>query len=111
MERVRSWIQSRRVQAGLAVAVVVLIVAAFSYNRFFRAQPVQERVRVVVFEDFFSSPAEGFRDLCRFLNVRDDFVPELRVHNPSGPPISAWLRDAVQERRNWKEPLKRVVPQ
>lgn len=42
MERVRSWIQSRRVQAGLAVAVVVLIVAAFSYNRFFRAQPAPE---------------------------------------------------------------------
>jgi hypothetical protein len=42
MERVTPWIQSRWVQAGLAVAAVVLVLVGFSYNRFFREQPVPE---------------------------------------------------------------------
>jgi hypothetical protein len=42
MERVTRWMQSRRVQAGLAVAAVVLVVAGFSYNRFFREEPAPE---------------------------------------------------------------------
>ena len=39
MERARAWIESRRVQAPFAVAVVVLVVVAFSYDRFFREEP------------------------------------------------------------------------
>ena len=42
MERLRLWIQSGRVQTGLAVATVVLVVAVVSYNRFFREQPAPE---------------------------------------------------------------------
>jgi hypothetical protein len=42
MERVTRWIQSRWVQAGLAVAAVVLVVIGFGYNRFFREQPAPE---------------------------------------------------------------------
>ena len=42
MERLRPWIHSRSVQVGLAVVVVVLVVAGFTYNRFFREQPAPE---------------------------------------------------------------------
>lgn len=39
MDRVTGWIQSRWVQAGLAVAAVVLVLVGFTYNRFFHEQP------------------------------------------------------------------------
>jgi hypothetical protein len=39
MGRVTPWIHSRRVQAGLAVAAVVLIVVGFGYDRFVREEP------------------------------------------------------------------------
>jgi hypothetical protein len=42
MERLTRWIQSRWVQAGLAVAAVVLVVIGFGYTRFFREQPAPE---------------------------------------------------------------------
>jgi hypothetical protein len=42
MGRLRPWIHSRSVQLGLAVVAVVLVVAGFTYNRFFREQPAPE---------------------------------------------------------------------
>jgi hypothetical protein len=42
MERVRPWIHSRSLQLGLALAAVVLVAGAVTYDRFFRAQPAPE---------------------------------------------------------------------
>lgn len=69
-----------------------------------------EHVRVYLFEEFFASPERWFPDLCRFLGVSDDFVPEFRRHNRTGPVRSTRLRDALNNARAWKGPLKAVTP-
>lgn len=74
-------------------------------NRFGRS-----RVRVYLFEEFFAEPGRWFADLCRFLGIADTFVPEFVVHNPTDEPRSMTLQDALQHRRPWKEPIKRLLP-
>ena len=42
MQRVTPWLRSRWVQAGLAVAAVILVAVGFTYNRLFREQPAPQ---------------------------------------------------------------------
>jgi hypothetical protein len=68
------------------------------------------QVRVYVFEEFFHDALLYYRDVCRLLGVREDFTPEVKIYNPTGPVISTFLQDVVNVRKPWKEPIKLVVP-
>lgn len=68
-----------------------------------------DMVSISIFEEFFSDASHSFKGLCRFLGVADTFVPSFRKFNPTGPVISMALQDALQQRRLWKEPLKRLM--
>ena len=67
-------------------------------------------IKVFIFEEFFLPGLPLYPELCRFLGVSDDHVPDDRVHNPAGGFRSAWLRRVYRERMAWKEPFKLVLP-
>ena len=50
------------------------------------------------------------RDLYRFLVVSSMFKSDFKKHNPTGPVLSMALQDSLQQKRQWKEPIKLVVP-
>lgn len=43
----------------------------------------EERVLILVYEEFFADLAAGYRSTLRFLGARPSFVPEFRVVNPA----------------------------
>jgi hypothetical protein len=65
----------------------------------------RERVRVYLFEDLTRTPLDVCRDVFRFLEVDDAFMPRLDVYNegrlPESIPWQAWLRAEPRRRRWW----------
>jgi hypothetical protein len=51
------------------------------YDQFDRAQ-----IKVTLFDDLKVKPLVVFQDICRFLNIRDDVIPDLTVHNKGYKP-------------------------
>jgi hypothetical protein len=52
----------------------------------------QARVRIVFLDDIRAEPASVYADVSRFLGVRDDHVPDFKMHNPSQERKYPWLR-------------------
>lgn len=46
----------------------------------------RSQIKVILFDDLQRNPLGTFRDLCSFLNVDADFVPDLAVRNKGGTP-------------------------
>lgn len=44
------------------------------------------QIKVILFDDLQRNPLATFRDVCRFLDVDDQFVPDLSVRNKGGTP-------------------------
>lgn len=61
----------------------------------------REQFLFVLFEDFVSNPQKSFSEICRFLNVRDDFIPPsigIRLNNSdSKAPIKMETRRFLQK--------------
>lgn len=54
-----------------------------------------DRVRVIIFEEFRSDPAEAYADTLRFLGVSSDFHPQFEVVNASASRRSQRLRQLM----------------
>ena len=70
----------------------------------------REKVKVYIFEDFFSNPLESYRDVCKFLSISDDFYPDFKRYNPGGIFRSVLIHRIFSERMAWKEQLKIIIP-
>lgn len=66
----------------------------------------EDKVEVVLFDDFVENDQEAFRQVCRFLEVDDSFEPDLTPSNPNTEVRSPALRDFV---RDLPRPLKAVT--
>ena len=51
------------------------------FNLFDRSQ-----IKVILFDDLQKDRLAAFRDVCRFLEIDDEFVPDLSVRNKGGTP-------------------------
>lgn len=67
----------------------------------------RDQVRVFIFEEFLRDPAEGCRDVFRFLGVDASFVPDLSPKNEGGVLRSQWMNWIYT--KNYPV-LKRMVP-
>jgi hypothetical protein len=56
------------------------------------------RVKLLLFDDFQANPTRSFHEVCRFLEVRHDFLPSCRAHN-----VGRQVKNA-----NWHEFLTRA---
>lgn len=70
----------------------------------------REKVKVYIFEEFFSKPLESYSDVCEFLSISDDFYPDFKQHNPVFEYRSDLIHRICNERMAWKEPLKVIMP-
>ena len=52
----------------------------------------REQIHVVMYDDFKKDTAASYREVARFLDVRDDFVPFFRVVNPNKRVRSRFLQ-------------------
>ncbi|CAN5470139.1 sulfotransferase [soil metagenome] len=75
-------------------------VASFSEQvERYRASFPAERICIVIFDDFQRDTLGTYRDVLRFLGLRDDFQPSLEVGNPSKTVRSPVLRDVLRNPR------------
>jgi hypothetical protein len=56
----------------------------------------REKVKVIIFDDFKTDTLMTFQELCRFLGVDSNFVPELKIVNPNKTIRSKGLRTIMQ---------------
>ena len=61
-------------------------------TRYFDLFPHQN-IKILLFEDVIKKPVEASKEVFKFLNVDEDFVPEIKRQNQSGLPrgILGWL--------------------
>jgi hypothetical protein len=73
-----------------------------------------ERLRVYLFEEFVADPIRVIRDICSFLEVDSNFVPDTSgIYGKSGLPEGTGRRivyDAMQLLRDVARPFKAYVP-
>jgi hypothetical protein len=71
----------------------------------------RERLLITLYEDFERDPISFMKDLFRFLNVDESFVPSMNVrYNVSGLPKSALTRFLLSSRHPIRQTLKNMVP-
>lgn len=73
----------------------------------FRRHLPEERIRVLLFEEFVARPAEVYRRVLRFLELPADLpVPEARERNPSRRPYHPVLQYALRRATGWLTRLR-----
>jgi hypothetical protein len=71
----------------------------------------REQLRIYLYEDYLSDPVGLMRDVFRFLDVDDSFVPDMSVrHNESKLARSRGLQVFLTEPRRAKNLLKPFIP-
>jgi hypothetical protein len=71
----------------------------------------ERQIRVYLYEDYVNDPDGFMRDIFRFLNVDDTFVPDMSVrHNESKIPRSRALQVFLTEPRLAKNVFKPLLP-
>ena len=70
-----------------------------------------EQIQVYLYEDLNQDSVALVQNVCRFLEVADDFVPDLTRQNVSGIPKYKALHHLVNRGNSIRKALKRVLPQ
>jgi len=71
-----------------------------------------DQIKVYLYEDLTSDPLGVVRDIFRFLDVDDAFVPEANVrYNASGIPKNRALHLSLQKLRRTRSVVERIVPE
>lgn len=80
-------------------------------ERYFAVFP-RQRIKIYLQEDLRSDPIGTLRDVFRFLDVDDTFVPDTTVeYNVSGVPKSKALHLFLQEARKARPYVERLLPE
>lgn len=67
-------------------------------------------VYVMTLERFQAEPASEYRNLCRYLDIDTDFVPDFSVHsNVAKSPRIRWLADLLYRDSLWKRVFRRAT--
>lgn len=70
------------------------------------------QIKVYLYEDFATNPHSVMRDMFRFLNVDDSFVPEASLrYNASGVPKNKAVHGFLQRLRLAQPYIERVLPE
>jgi len=70
----------------------------------------REQVHVVIYDDFKKDTATTYREVARFLGVRDDFFPSFRVVNPNKQVRSRFLQRLMVQPPTLVRRLSRLLP-
>lgn len=71
----------------------------------------QRMIKIYLFEKFKDRPADLIRNIYRFLEVDDNFMPyKEKIHNPSGKPIIQWLHNFTIKNNRTKKNIKPLLP-
>jgi hypothetical protein len=71
----------------------------------------RSQIRVYTYDEFVGSPLGVLRDIYRFLEVEESFVPDLSLrHNVSGTPRSRLLHAVLARPSAVKDAVKPLVP-
>lgn len=71
----------------------------------------RDRVKVVIFEDFISSPLKTLKEVCRFLEVDPSLLPSnIKRHNPGTETIFPFINEFLTGDSTMKEFLKFLLP-
>ena len=69
-------------------------------------------LRIYLYDDFSSSPTKLMQNIFQFLEVDDQFVPDMSIrHNATGIPKSRKLRNLIEKPNAVKMLLKPLVPE
>jgi hypothetical protein len=72
----------------------------------------RDQIKVYLYEDMNTDPLGTVRDMYRFLEVDENFVPEANVrYNASGIPKNKALHLSLQKLRRAKRVVKHIVPE
>jgi hypothetical protein len=72
----------------------------------------RDQIKVYLYEDLNSDPSDVLRDVFRFLDIDEGFVPEATVrYNASGIPKNEALHLLLQKLRRIRPVVERFVPQ
>ena len=74
----------------------------------------ESRIMVIWFEDYISRTGEIFRDVCRFLEIDDGFIPDLNKERTNSRTIAAIRmakhgRDVIQINTQWDRETRMAV--
>lgn len=70
----------------------------------------KENVKIYLFEDLKTNTKDIYIDICNWLGVSNNFLPELQEkHNPTFQAKSQTLTSILLKLRNNKNPIKRIV--
>ena len=74
-----------------------------------------ERVKVLLYEEFYADPGQALRDVFAFLGVKEDVVIDTSVrYNPAGVAKSrrlyALLNHFIREPSAWEQWIKSLIP-
>ena len=71
----------------------------------------ENKIKVYLYEDFSKNPLELVQNICTFLNVKDDFVPDMQIKpNKSGMPKNKFLHQLLTKPNPIKTALKPLFP-
>lgn len=70
-----------------------------------------EQIRVYLYEDLSQDSVSLVQNVCRFLEVEDNFVPDLTRQNVSGIPKHRVLHNLVNRGNVVRKALQQVLPQ
>ncbi len=68
------------------------------------------QIHIIVFDDLVSNTPKVYRDVLRFLEVDDQFIPDAKVHNPGSQLKSLMLRDLMRDSWMARAATKVLLP-
>lgn len=77
------------------------------------AEFAPSQIKIVLFDDLKKDALSVFREICQFLGIDDQFVPDLTVRNRSGVPRNKTWETVLRNLRNssFKKLLDPIVPE
>lgn len=79
-------------------------------NRYFQRFK-RDQIRIYLYEDFNQNPVEIIQDIFRFLQIKEDFVPDISAkYNATGIPINKFLYRTVTQNNLTSMFLKLLLP-
>jgi hypothetical protein len=70
------------------------------------------KIKIILFEEFRDNPKEVYKDVCRFLEIKESFEPNFKIrYNVSGLPRNQTFHNFLKKRNFVKSFVKKILPE
>ncbi|WP_085522667.1 sulfotransferase family protein [Tuberibacillus sp. Marseille-P3662] len=70
-----------------------------------------DQIKVILYDDFIDNPISVYREVLKFLEVNDSFIPNMKTrYNVSGVPKNHFIHDLMINKNLFKSTLKKLIP-